>query len=233
VIQLWSPTTGKEIGRLAGHRGLVECVAFSPDGKTLVSGSTDSTILFWDPWRIIPAQKPPEEKLGAARLAGLWGDLASPSAATAFQAIGTLVEHPSEAVPFLRQSLPKGVQADPVVIARLIGDLDTDQFARRERASAELAKMGHAAKPALLRALENKPSAEVQRRIKLLLAKLEASMSGPERLRALRAVEILERLATAEARTLLQDLRTVGEGPYADEAKASLECLSNRRATTP
>lgn len=58
-------------------------------------------------------------------------------------------------------------------------------------------------------------------------------MSGPERLRALRAVEILERLTTAEARELLKDLRMVGEGPYADEAKASLERLAKRRETTP
>ncbi len=31
-----------------GHRGWVESVVFSPDGKTLVSGSQDNTIRFWD-----------------------------------------------------------------------------------------------------------------------------------------------------------------------------------------
>ena len=33
---------------LSGHRGSVLAVAFSPDGKTLVSGSRDATIKLWD-----------------------------------------------------------------------------------------------------------------------------------------------------------------------------------------
>lgn len=48
VIALWDIADHKEIGTITGHKLLVWSVAFSPDGKSLVSGSADLTVRKWD-----------------------------------------------------------------------------------------------------------------------------------------------------------------------------------------
>ena len=40
--------TGKLIGLFTGHANVVNSVAFSPDGKKLISGSSDRTAIIWD-----------------------------------------------------------------------------------------------------------------------------------------------------------------------------------------
>src|SRR5262249_23427635 len=47
VARLWDATTGRPVCVLAGHREAVTSVAFSPDGKRLVTASKDS-VPAWD-----------------------------------------------------------------------------------------------------------------------------------------------------------------------------------------
>jgi hypothetical protein len=114
-----------------------------------------------------------------------------------------MIGKPKETVTFLTAKLHRVPVIDQADIGRLVDDLDNKNFGMRQKATKDLEKLEGQARAALERALAKAPSAEAQARIKKLLDRLEAPLSLPEDLRALRAVEVLERIATPEARDLL------------------------------
>jgi WD40 repeat protein len=48
AIRLWETTSKQEQTTLTGHKGRVSSLAFSPDGRTLMSGSWDKRVTLWD-----------------------------------------------------------------------------------------------------------------------------------------------------------------------------------------
>ena len=58
-IHLWDVLAGRELGLLEGHEGGVVSLLFSPDGKRLFSGGTDTTALTWDLTRLTAIGKSP------------------------------------------------------------------------------------------------------------------------------------------------------------------------------
>jgi hypothetical protein len=110
-------------------------------------------------------------------------------------------------------------------LARLIADLDDERFPVREQASGELARLAESAKPALQQALAAGPSPEARRRIERLLDRLERPLPV-ERVRYVRAIEVLEQIGTTAAQRVLEKLARGGSGAVeTEEARAAWERL--------
>jgi RNA polymerase sigma factor (sigma-70 family) len=228
TIHLLEVSSGRERRCFSGHRGSVMTLTFSADGSRLISGSGDSTALVWDVGNRFDARNA-SAALKTAEVESLWADLASKDAARAYRAIHRFALSPSSAIPFMRNHLCPVPLVDEKRIARLLADLDSDDFTARQKATAELEKLGARALPAYRKALESKPSLEVRRRLEDLLEKAGPAwwdVSG-ERLRSLRAVEVLELAGTTEARELLRKIAAGAEGMRLTEhAKAALRRLA-------
>jgi len=221
--------TGHERGRFSGHRAEVFSLAFSPDGRLLASGSGDYTGLVWDVTGVCPDGKWTARDVPPAEIKRLWTDLADADGAKAYHAMWTLVAAGGQAVPFLAERLRLVPGADDQRVARLITDLDSEQFKVRTLASKELQQLGELAEPALRKALNGTPTPETRQRLTLLLDELRNRPLRSEQLQVLRALEVLENLATPDARQLLQALAKGAPGTMqTKEAKASLDRLGKR-----
>lgn len=229
TIRLWDLDTGRELRKLTGHRGRANSVAFSADGKILVSTGDDTTILFWDVAEVTHRKRPIASHLAKQEWQTFWEDLAMGDAAKAYTAMVRMAADGPKTNAALKERLHPVRPVDPERLARLLKELDSDEFAAREAARRELEKLGDMARPAVRKTLARPGlSLELRRRLEAIAISLD-EISG-ERLRSLRAVEVLELAGTKEARDLLATLAAGAEGArLTEEAKSALQRLANGR----
>jgi hypothetical protein len=140
-----------------------------------------------------------------------------------------LASRPKEALPLLKEHLHPVAVVDAARLAQWIAELDNNSFEKRQKATAELEKLGEQARDAFKTALASKPSSELKRRVAALLEKLDQHAYSPETLRDLRALETLEMIGDAEARTLLETMTTgATNDPRTQDARAALERLKRK-----
>jgi WD40 repeat protein len=225
TVRVWDAFTGKELAKFTGHGGPVNTVAFSPDGKRLASGSDDTTVLVWDTSRL--KAEPPATDAKPATLARLWDELHQHESAKAFDALWSLVGAGDKAAELFDQRLKPVPAPDAAKLQKLLTNLSDNEPMTRDTASAELAKLGPLAEPALREKLkEEKLDPEARKRIDELLEKLSARVATDDELRDGRAVLALELIGTAKSRDVLRKLADGAAGsPVTRDAKAALQRL--------
>jgi hypothetical protein len=173
-----------------------------------------------------PTGLPPREVSVSVDREKAWAGLTMKNAVLAYEGMRDLAGDPEGAL-FLEKRLLANAKPETTdAIEKLVHELHNESFEVRERASRRLKELGDIAIPVMSKALADTNSAEVRRRLTELLDVFGRPAEG-DRLRVIRAVEILEATNSDESRRVLKKL---AEGDsrslLSREAKAALKRLN-------
>ena len=224
TIRFWEAATGKQLHCWNMSKKVIQ-VAVSPDGMKVAAVLGDGSVTLFP--LDSPQPDPPQPRVDDKAFEGLWADLAGEDGERAYVALRTLSQSPEDVASRLAKRLHPSRS-----LSRMIADLDSDDFDRREAATKELAAVGAPADTRARKALEvtrpPKPAPAVER----LLPSLDKwVVTDPDLLRAC-AVWVLQRIGTPEARAVLEDLagRTGGPPNPGGQGRPRLPPQTRRRA---
>lgn len=207
------PHLEQEHGRPAG------AIAFTPDGSRLAVGMHDGTIVFWP----VPTPTPNPPK--ADELTALWADLMGPDPAKGWRAAWRLMDDPAAAVKLIRDNLKPAEPVPAAEVAKLLADVDSPEFRRREAATRRLEAVVDRVSPAVQEAEKAATSAELRERLSKVLsvAPGDDKPLPPRAAAQSRAVAVLEHVRTPEAQDVLRALAGGAPGAWLTlEAEAAL-----------
>jgi WD40 repeat protein len=227
IIDLANPRPGGVT--TAAHKARVSDVSFAPDGAYLVSAGSDGIGLVWDVGVLVGKSRP--KPADHTSTVSLWEALADTDAAKAGQAIEELARKPTPTVTLLDGRLTPAVAPDPAVVRRLVDSLDNGSFEERDRAERELRGYREQVTPELNAALKQPRSAEHRDRLERLLGQADGVEYAADRVRLLRAIEVLERIGGTQARGTLE--RLAGGAPHARLTRESRAALDRMNAARP
>jgi hypothetical protein len=221
-IGVWGVASGRRLRSFPRPFGKAKAAAFAPNGRRFVCAGADDNALVWG----IPPL-PGEERLRGPltprRVERLWAELADADPLKAHQAFRELRPASRSALAALGERMRPPDPPNAGRVARLIEELDSDDFDVREAASDGLKALGDRVEARLRAALKEPASLEQKGRLERLLDGLATSA---ERRRALWAVRLLELNRGREARLLLSGL--IDQAPdsaLAERARDALERL--------
>jgi RNA polymerase sigma factor (sigma-70 family) len=204
---------------MSGGDFSASALCVSPDGRTLASGHPDTTILLWN---LPQPSKQKAKSLTAAEANQAWTTLAGSDAQRARRVMSDLILSLDQTIAFVKAKLKPVTDAQPERIKALIAGLDAREFDQREAAHRALIQLNGLAEPEIQEALKRSPSAEAQRRLNQILLNSPSTLP-PAELQSIRALQVLEQIASPEAKQLLRSL--AGGVPAASLTRRAKEAL--------
>lgn len=233
-IALWDVLSGKKVRQYSIKHGIMSqpgAIAFTRDGRRLITGHDDATALIWDLTGIGRANGAAAPELSADAISRQWDALAGDEAAKAYAAAWELIDRGAQTIAFVREHLKPVKAADEALVRRLVAQLDAAAFADRETAAKSLRALEDSAIPTLRATLKAGLPATAAVRVEQMLAQAGAPIPPTESLRPLRAVAILERVGTESACKLLEQLAGgLAEARLTREAVEAMKRLQRRQS---
>jgi len=222
-VAVYETATGEMLAHFQGHRDSVISIAWAGGNRVLSAGG-DHPVLVWDVSLAGLAGKvnplPAEERVNA------WNGLGTQPGKSAVKTMAALAADPDAAVTLLAERLRPVPAADAGALDRIFRDLDDKSFAVREKATRELNELGPGAIAGVRERAARSSSAEVRGRAEAFLKPLAKSELSPERVRYLRALEVLAAADTPAARRLVERLADgAGDVWETDAARQALRTM--------
>jgi hypothetical protein len=198
----------------------------------MASANSDTTILLWEVAKALAKYQRPTARHSQGDLRDLWERLHDTRGPELYAAMGRLAADPATTGEFLVKQLQdvhdQGA-ANLADVPRLIADLANPDLDARDKAFRELELLGDQVGAAVRTARAGHPHPNAAFHMDRLLARLTDQKLTPERLRQLRALSVLERLATEEIRLRLGALGTANPATWTSrEAAAGAARLGGR-----
>ncbi len=229
-LRVWETLTQDVVVEIdEGDSRRLVSVDFSPSGRYLATGSAgrkDNSALVWDWERLL------KEHVEEADVLSPWTVLAEQSPKVAYAAMQQMLETPDQTMNWMGQEF--GLEKNAIAkdeIARLIRQLDDPSYTVRTAAENSLRKVRIMAASDLQAVIDRGlASLETEVRIKRILSAASESLpyGQNERLQLLRAVYVLERIASPRAR---ETLELIAKGhSFVEVREAASDSASRLRA---
>jgi WD40 repeat protein len=229
TVRVWDLMSGRMVAKFAGgHKDWLTMVAFSPDGRRVVSASRDTTAVVWDVEGAVK-RLPAAESGAVADADALWTAMGNEDAREAWRAMQGWWTSPERAIAYIGARLASVPNVDEENVRRLVDRLDADAYSERMTAQREIIGLGDAAMPVLRRLMARDKREEVRTRLGVILVELGTPAKSAELVRELRGVEVLGRIGSAAACEALERVAKARAGSLVGERAAEAVKRTNAR----